>query len=109
MIKGLRTRVYSIQEGWDLCCAIMRKGYDGVLNESSRYNDSRLKAAFENADYCWIAICGTADPMSGCLRIVSIHDKEGKKQLLDVCKSRFIEKYELDVRKTNLPKSLKSL
>ncbi len=108
MLSGIKTRVYSIQEGWDLCCAIMRKGYEGVQNDSARYNDVCLKYAFRNADYCWIAVCGI-EPTSRCLRIVSLHDKKGKKQLLDVSKSKFIERYELDVRKINLPKSLKQL
>ena len=104
-IRGIKTRVYSFQEGWDLCCAIMRKGYEGVQNDSSRYNDIMLADALTRFDYCWIGVCGTSK--NGCLRIVSIHDKQGKKYLKDVGKSKFIETLGLYVKKEILPKSLR--
>lgn len=42
----IRTRVHTLQEGWDLCRAIMRKGYEGVQNDSARYNDIMLASEF---------------------------------------------------------------
>ena len=105
MIRGIRTRVYSIQEGWDICCAIMRKGYEGVQNDSSRYNYICLKGALRQFDYCWIGLCGNKN--NGRLRIINIHDREGKQCLKDVGKAKFAEMLELDIKKTYLPRSLR--
>lgn len=100
-IFGIRTRVYTIQKAWDLSCALMRAGAEGVQNDSSRYNDVMMIAAFKSG-YCWIGLCG------GCLRVISAHDTKGKKYLLDVSESKFIEALNLTVTKTRLPKSLRN-
>lgn len=108
-LRNFRTRVSSIQEGWDLICAAMRRGCEGVANESSRYNDLHLSHAFRNADHCWIGICGNS-PVYYCLRVISIHDKFGKRDFLDVSKSKFVERYELNLTKNNeLHKSLRRI
>lgn len=96
----IRTRVYTLQEGWDLCCAIMRKGYEGVQNDSSRYNDIMLASYFMERGYCWVGVWGD------CLHISSTHDKEGRKKLKELGKCKFIEELGLSVRKCALPKSL---
>lgn len=101
-VGDYRTRVSSIQEGWDLICAIMRGGYEGVQNDSSRYNDTNLAHAFRDADHCWIGIAGNYH-----LRVIDTHDKFGKREFLDVGKSRFVERYGLELKHQKLPKSLK--
>lgn len=50
-IFGIRTRVYTIQKAWDLSCALMRAGAEGVQNDSSRYNDLHIIRAFKS-EYC---------------------------------------------------------
>ena len=100
-IFGIRTRVYTVQKAWDLSCALMRAGAEGVQNDSSRYNDIMIINAFESG-YCWIGLCG------GCLRVISVHDTKGKKYLLDVSESKFIEALNLMVIKIRLPKSLRN-
>ena len=99
-IFGIRTRAYTVQKAWDLSCALMRAGAEGVQNDSSRYNDLHIMRAFESG-YCWIGLCG------GCLRVISVHDTKGKKYLLDVSESKFIESLNLTVIKTKLPKRLR--
>lgn len=111
-IEGYRTRVHTIQEGWDLCCAIMAKGHEGVQNDSSRYNDLHLKHAFRQKDYCWVGVFGnkkTYEDGSGYLRVINVHDKVGRKYLKDVGKSKFAEILGLDIRKRDLPRSLRNL
>ena len=105
-IFGIRTRVYSVQKAWDLSCAIMRAGAEGVQNDSSRYNDLHIMHAFESG-YCWVGLCGRS-ARYGRLRVISAHDTKGKKCLMDVSESKFIEALNLTVIKTKLPKSLKN-
>lgn len=97
----IRTRVHTLQEGWDLCCAIMRKGYEGVQNDSARYNDIALSVAFRQKGYCWVGVWGHS------LYILNTHDKNGRRRLKDVGKCKFIEELGLSVCKRGLPKSLK--
>lgn len=98
--KFLRTRVHTIQEGWDLCCAVMRKGYEGVQNDSSRYNDLALKFAFRKMGYCYVGVWGWS------LHISDVHDKRGRKCLKEVGKEMFIRELGLRVEKVKLPREL---
>lgn len=104
---GLKTRVYSLQEGWDLCCAIMRAGFEGVKNDSSRYNDIMLEAAFKKSDFCFIGVTGV-DNRSGFLRISDTHDKKMRRYFKEVGKCKFMDRLGLDVRRELLPRSLQS-
>lgn len=107
-MRGYRVRAHNIEEGWNLCKTLMTTGCEGVQNDSSRYNDTRLGAAFQNSDYCYVGICG----MPGnavCLRIVSTHDKEGKKYLKEVSREKFMELYGITYKKYPLPRSLQHL
>ena len=97
----IRTRVHTLQEGWDLCCAIMQKGYEGVQNDSARYNDICLSQAFIQNGYCWVGVWGDS------LYILNTHDKKGRRKLKDVGKCKFIEELGLSVYKRDMPKSLK--
>lgn len=99
----LRTRVHTVQEGWDLICAIMRKGYEGVQNDSSRYNDIMFCSHFKQNGYCWVGVWGCS------LHISNTHDKRGKQVLKDVGKCKFIDELGLDVRKTELKRDMKRL
>ena len=96
----IRTRVHTIQEGWDLCCAIMKKGYEGVQNDSGRYNDTTLWYCFSQKGYCWVGVWGQS------LYISNTHDKSGRRALKDVGKSMFIRELGLDVKKSDMPRSL---
>lgn len=96
----IRTRVHTLQEGWDLCCAIMKKGYEGVQNDSARYNDTELAAHFNQKGYCWVGVWGH------CLYILNTHDKKGRQTLKELGKSKFIEILGLSVRKRNMPRTL---
>lgn len=93
----VRTRVHTLREGWDLCCAIMRKGYEGVQNDSARYNDSALSAAFRQNGYCWVGVWGYR------LYILNTHDKAGRRKLKDLGKCKFIDELDLSVRKMDRP------
>lgn len=104
-IRGYRVRAHNIEEGWNLCKALMTTGCEGVLNESSRYNDTRLGAAFQNSDYCYVGIWGMPARFGG-LRIVSTHDKEGKKYLKEVSRSKIMELYGITYKQYPLPRSL---
>lgn len=95
----VRTRVSTLQEGWDLCVAIMRKGYEGVQNDSSRYNDLMLWSHFKQKHYCWVGVYGRS------LHISNTHDKVGRRILKDVGKCKFIKDLELDVRKEDMTHS----
>ena len=97
----IRTRVHTIQEGWDLCCAIMAKGYEGVQNDSARYNDTALWYSFTQKGYCWVGVWGH------CLYILNTHDKNGRRALKDIGKSKFINILGLDIQKRELPRSLR--
>lgn len=103
---GLKTKVYSIEKAWDLVIALRRGGAEGPQNDSLRYVDSYIIHAFRGEDYCWIGLCGKST-FYGNIRIISNHDRIGKKSLLDVSESKFIELLNLKVEKTELPKSLK--
>ena len=96
----LRTRVHTVQEGWDLILAIMRKGYEGVQNDSSRYNDSTFYYCMKD-QRCWVGVWGHS------LHISNTHDKDGRMTLKEVGKCKFIEELGLNVTKTDLPKSLR--
>lgn len=98
----LRTRVTDVQQGWNIICAIMRKGYEGVQNSSSRYNDVMFASAMETG-YCWIGVGSIG------LRIIKTHDKWGRKNYKDVSPCKFINEIGLDVQKRELPKSLKRI
>lgn len=97
----IRTRVHTLQEGWDLCYAIMLKGYEGVQNDSSRYNDIALAAAFNQKGYCWVGVWGHS------LYILNTHDKNGRQRLKDLGKCKFIKELCLSVCKRDMPKLLK--
>lgn len=105
-IFGIRTRVYSIEKAWDLAIALRKGGAEGPQNDSLRYVDLHIIHAFRDEDYCCIGLCGKT-PMQGCIRIISNHDRIGKKSLLDVSESKFIKSLNLEVEKTKLPKSLR--
>lgn len=105
-IIGLRTKVYSVQKAWDLVWALRKAGAEGVQNDSLRYTDDHITCAFKDDDFCWIGYCGK-DALYGQIRIISNHDTIGKKCLIDVSESKFIEKLGLEVTKTDLPKKLK--
>lgn len=95
--RHIRTRVHTLQEGRDLCYAIMRKGYEGVQNDSARYNDIALSAAFMQKGYCWVGVWGQS------LYILNTHDKVGKQRLKDLGKCKFIKEPGLSVRKRDMP------
>ena len=97
----IRTRVHTLQEGWDLCCAIMRKGYEGVQNDSARYNDICLSQAFIQKGYCWVGVWGDS------LYIIDTHDRKGRRKLKDVGKCKLIEELGLNVKKETMPRSLR--
>ena len=112
MIEGYRTRAHTIQEAWNLCCAIMMKGHEGVQNDSSRYNDLEVEFAFRQCDHCWVGVFGNKETYEngwGFLRVINVHDKFGKKHLKDVGTAKFAEILHLDIQKRNLPRSLKNL
>ena len=79
----------------------MGKGYEGVKNDSARYNDIALSAAFMQKGYCWVGVWGDS------LYILDTHDKKGRRRLKDLGKCKFIEELGLSVRKSDMPKSLK--
>lgn len=95
----IRTRIHTLQEGWDLCCAIMRKGYEGVQNDSSRYNDLMLRSHFLQNGYCWVGIWGSS------LYILNTHDKVGRRKLKDIGKCKFIRDAGLEVHKEDMKRS----
>lgn len=108
MIRGYRVRAHTLEEGWSLVKSMMRTGCDGVQNESSRYNDVMLGAAFRDAEYCYVGVWGMPDnPV--CLRIVNVHDKYGRKHLKEVGRDKFMQLYGIEYKKYPLPKSLKYL
>ncbi len=105
-IFGLKTKVYSIEKAWDLVIALRKGGAEGPQNDSLRYVPEYIYHAFRDENYCWIGLCGK-HPRHGYIRIISNHDGFGKKSLLDVSESKFIELLNLKVEKTELPKSLR--
>ena len=98
--KHLRVRVSTVQEGWDLVQAIMRKGYEGVQNDSGRYNNIALYSSMKDCK-CWVGIWGHS------LYICNSHDKNGRRTLKEVGKCKFINEVGLNIQKTELPKSLR--
>ncbi|MGM9685212.1 MAG: hypothetical protein ACI3YI_03170 [Bacteroidaceae bacterium] len=94
-----------MEKAWDLVLALRKAGAEAPQNDSLRYVPECIEYAFRDENYCWIGLCGK-HPRHGCIRIISNHDRIGKKFLLDVSESKFIELLNLKVEKTKLPKVL---
>lgn len=103
---GLRTKVYSIEKAWNIVMALRRAGAEGPQNDSLRYVPEYIHHSFKDENYCWIGLCGK-HPRYGYIRIISNHDRFGKKYFLDVSESKFIKSLNLKVEKNELPKSLR--
>lgn len=85
-MKQIYTKCYSFEEANALGHFIMRKGYEGVQNDSYRYCKEAIEwALIENKrhhrNYCFVGV-------NGCMMVVGRH----KKQMRRKFSMKYIEK-----------------
>ena len=78
-MKGIYTRVSSIEEADDLGHFIRSKGYEGVQNDSYRYCKEAIEWALKenkrhHRDYCFVGV-------NGSIMVVGKNKKEMRRKL----------------------------
>lgn len=86
-LKRIRVRCYTMAEAQVIMHLLIRRGFEGVQNDSYRYCDMTARCCFESDGICFV---GISLLRGASMRVSNLHDTYARREYIEVSKSKFI-------------------